>query len=470
MLLQWPVLHVLITLLSQPGPGRVIRIMLGWSQLEKTARSGVCLFQSALREENLLLSLRAAGDWVKKGSYHTAWSVPLDSSCTCSYAYGRGPAIGPHTGRRCWPLLAGVWRAIAPLMKPWCAEGDLPTAANLNLHRGWKSCVGWHCDDEPLFGECGDAKLIVSVSLGNFAVFRWRRQSCLSDEGRSCRLDHGDILVMDGQCQDGFLHRTGSGRDQERINVTFRWIQQHVSSCPFLKAGDACCLPTCAQGSSVPNTGNLGNGGFVFFMFLFGALCMLGAQALPDCTLWCTRLGSRWCASCWTRPVGGGRWGRYLCNLWGECLTAHKSANRYFWFHEYFLKMEPNMEASEGQPSLRGYYARMVYWTKGAHRRLCRQEQCETSFCPFGVFLFSRNSRVRFLGLLLWHLWSGRARHSGPNPLPQHVGVEVFNVGGWLVGEHRVIPARVRSEWTRLRRKGVASIGAPSQPGIFSCW
>ena len=47
-------------------------------------------------------------------------------------------------------------------------RGDVPTAANLNLYRGWKSCVGWHCDDEPFFGKCVDAKLIVSVSLGNF--------------------------------------------------------------------------------------------------------------------------------------------------------------------------------------------------------------------------------------------------------------------------------------------------------------
>ena len=108
-------------------------------------------------------------DWVRKGSYHTAWAVPCDSLCTCSYSYGRGPAVGPHTGQRCWPLLEGVWRAIAPLMKPWCAEGEVPTAANLNLYRGWNSCVGWHCDDEPLFGKCGDAKLIVSVSLGNFS-------------------------------------------------------------------------------------------------------------------------------------------------------------------------------------------------------------------------------------------------------------------------------------------------------------
>ena len=47
----------------------------------------------------------------RKVSYHTAWAVPCDSSCTCSYACGHGPAIGPHTGRRCWPLLEGVWRA-----------------------------------------------------------------------------------------------------------------------------------------------------------------------------------------------------------------------------------------------------------------------------------------------------------------------------------------------------------------------
>ena len=142
----------------------------------------------------------------------------------------------------------------------------MPTAANLNLHRGWNSCVGWHSDDELLFGKCGDAKLIVSVSLGTFAVFRWRRQSCSSDEGSSCRLDHGDILVMDGQCQDEFLHRTDPGREQDRINITFRWVKQHVPSCLLFKAGVACCLPTCAQGSSDPVMGNVTNG--VFFVFL----------------------------------------------------------------------------------------------------------------------------------------------------------------------------------------------------------
>ena len=68
---------------------------------------------------------------------------------------------------------------------------------------------------------------------------------------------------------------------------------------------------------------------------------------------------------------------------------------------------------------------------------------------------------------MLWHSWIGRARKPGPGR--QHVAVEVFNVGSWLthgdlaleaevdffaVVEHRLIPARVRSEWAGLGAKG----------------
>ena len=76
----------------------------------------------------VLPMLMGAVDWVRKGSYHTAWAISGGSLCTCSYSYGLGPTIGPHTGRAVLAtLLAGVWRAIAPLMKPWCAEGEVPT-------------------------------------------------------------------------------------------------------------------------------------------------------------------------------------------------------------------------------------------------------------------------------------------------------------------------------------------------------
>ena len=336
--------------------------------------------------------------------------------------------------------------------------------------------MGWHRDDEPLFGECGEAKLIVSVSLGSSAVFRWRRQSCPDDEGHLCCLGHGDILVMDVQCQDEILHPTDPGRQQERIHVTFRLVKQHVSSCPLFKAGVACCLPTCAQGSSVPVMGNAVNGVFWAFWFLLGVLCIWGVLVLLG-SLLCTRLGFLRCASCWTRPLGGGRWGHYLCNLWGAYFKVHKTACKYLGIHVDFWMWEPYVLASAGRPSLHGYDACMVYLTEGALRRICRQKYGETSFSPFCVFLFSRNSRVRFWGLILWLLWVWRARHPGPASVPRCVGIEVFNVGGWLthgnlalevdvdflaVAEHRLIPARVRSEWARLRRKGLASVWAPA--------
>ena len=82
----------------------------------------------------------------------------------------------------------------------------------------------------------------------------------------------------------------------------------------------------------------------------------------------------------------------------------------------------------------------------------------------------------RFSGVILWYLWVGRARHPGSFG----VSVELFNVGGWLthgdfalessadflaVVEHRLIPARVRGEWSRLRRSAVSSIWAPACQG-----
>ena len=82
-------------------------------------------------------------------------------------------------------------------MKPRCAEGDVPTAANLNFYRGRSSIVGWHSDDEPLFGECGEAKLIVSVSFGTRASFKWKGKSCSDGEASSCWREHCDLLVMD---------------------------------------------------------------------------------------------------------------------------------------------------------------------------------------------------------------------------------------------------------------------------------
>ena len=140
---------------------------------------------------------------------------------------------------------------------------------------------------------------------------------------------------------------------------------------------------------------------FGLFGLLLGALCILGVLALPVISLVCTGLGSQRCASCCTRPAGGGRWEHYLCYPWGVCWAAQKTAcQNYGWiydFHGFKLYMLALVKCS----SLHGYDAFVVYWAQGASWRNCRQKQGETYFSPKKVFLFSRNSRVRFWGLIL---------------------------------------------------------------------
>ena len=168
-------------------------------------------------------------------------------------------------------------------------------------------------------------KLIVSVSFGAPVLFKWKGRSCLDSGERSCWLGHGDILVMDGQCQDEFLHCTSPGLEHERMNVTFRWNRQHTHFCPLFKPGVVCYLPTCAKGSSVHVTGNFGFHCFWAFWCLLCVLCMLVVLVVFLNLLVCTKLGSCWCAFFWTRPLGVDQLGHYLLDHWEESMAVHNT-------------------------------------------------------------------------------------------------------------------------------------------------
>ena len=74
----------------------------------------------------------------------------------------------------------------------------------------------------------------------------------------SIRLDHGDVLVMDGLAQSEY-ERTASELQGPRFNLTYRWVAQHTASCP-LAGAVSCVLPTCAQGLVEPSSRWLGKG------------------------------------------------------------------------------------------------------------------------------------------------------------------------------------------------------------------
>ena len=79
--------------------------------------SGFWFWGRALARFNLLSELKGAVTWVKKKGYATAW-VTDPTRCSCAYSYG-GRVRSPDNCDAAWPLLAVIWRGIAPLLRPW---------------------------------------------------------------------------------------------------------------------------------------------------------------------------------------------------------------------------------------------------------------------------------------------------------------------------------------------------------------
>ena len=112
----------------------------------------------------------------------------------------------------------------------------------------------------------------------------------------------------------------------------------------------------------------------------------LGVLVFVVYPLVCTKFGFQRCALCWTRPVGGGRWGHYLCYTWEVCWEAQKTTSCKNYSIWSFLFFKLYMLALVGRPSLRSYDACTVYQVKGASRRNCRQINGNTSFSPKKMF------------------------------------------------------------------------------------
>ena len=188
--------------------------------------------------------------WEPRSGYETAWATP-GHVCSCSYRYGRG-AVLPQANPSVFTEAVNLWSRVASLLTPWCAEGEVPTGVNLNRYAGKGSCIPWHRDNERLFGYPVEPKVIVSKSLGHSALFKLRRRASENTHSQ-IRLDRGDLLVMDGLTQFEYEHSTASELLGPRVNLTFRWITQHIKSCP-LAGSIGGALPSDAQDLAEPHS------------------------------------------------------------------------------------------------------------------------------------------------------------------------------------------------------------------------
>ena len=95
-----------------PGRGLDIRQSMGWTKVCGTARSGIWVLKGNARARMLpenLDHLRVR--WISRGTYGTAWVTP-GHDCLCSYQYGHGAAVRPHTNDAIWHGVIGLWGSI----------------------------------------------------------------------------------------------------------------------------------------------------------------------------------------------------------------------------------------------------------------------------------------------------------------------------------------------------------------------
>ena len=245
------------SLVMPPGRHQDAPQSLGWARVCGTERSGIWVLKGDARTCNLPRNLDDVGIvWEHRSGYETAWATP-GHVCSCSYDYGRGPVL-PQANPSVFTEAVNLWSRVASLLTPWCAKGEVPTGVNLNWYAGNGSFIPWHCDNEPLFGSPSEPKVIVSMSLGHSALFKLRRRASENTPSQ-IRLDHGDLLVMDGLTQLEYVHSTASELEGPRVNLTYRWISQHIRSCPLAGLiGGA--LPSDAQDLAEPHSRGGGRG------------------------------------------------------------------------------------------------------------------------------------------------------------------------------------------------------------------
>ena len=217
------------SLVMPPGRHQRAPHSLGWERVCGTEKSGVWVLKGDARTYNLPWNLDDVGIvWERRSGYETAWATP-GHVCSCSYTYGHGPVL-PQANPSVFTEAINLWSRVASLLTPWCAKGEVPTGVNLNRYAGDGSCIPWHCDNERLFGSPSEPKVIVSMSLGHSVLFKLRRRTP-EETPSQIWLDHGDLFVMDGLTQSEFEHSTASELEGPRVNLTYRWISQHIRSC-----------------------------------------------------------------------------------------------------------------------------------------------------------------------------------------------------------------------------------------------
>ncbi|GFR98327.1 alpha-ketoglutarate-dependent dioxygenase alkB-like protein 3 [Elysia marginata] len=137
------------------------------------------------------------------------------------------------------PANSSEWPPALRQLKNQLAEvtGVEFNALAANLYRDGHDSIGWHSDDEKIFGS---TPIIASLSFGDERVFELRKKPAPNEFGERdytysqlirIPLHSGALLIMEGCTQSDWQHRVPKEYHDRgsRINITFRVTVPEVS-------------------------------------------------------------------------------------------------------------------------------------------------------------------------------------------------------------------------------------------------
>ncbi|WP_071872074.1 alpha-ketoglutarate-dependent dioxygenase AlkB family protein [Atopomonas hussainii] len=140
--------------------------------------------------------------------------------------YGDSDAAYRYSGQTHRPL---AWTPTLSLIRDLVEQqtGRRFNGVLVNYYRNGHDSMGWHSDDER---ELGPEPWLASLSLGVERRFDLRRKGS-TRIAVSFALKHGQLLLMDGQCQAAWQHQVPRSLKVSgaRINLTFRHILHPAS-------------------------------------------------------------------------------------------------------------------------------------------------------------------------------------------------------------------------------------------------
>ena len=203
-------------------------------------------------------SLVEHAPWVEikgaKGSTRRSTAWYTKGACSCSYTYSTVRIPGKHVRQMSAAFQQAMERLTALVFTrlfPQLPQEKWPNSANLDLYANGRQGVGWHADDEKMFGGKYSDCPIVSLSLGGrrelWMALRHEDDGALSPLNSSIvetDLSAGDVMSMEGLFQKHCVHFVPLESNRRAsvctacINITWRWIVNHKWTCPLVRGGD----------------------------------------------------------------------------------------------------------------------------------------------------------------------------------------------------------------------------------------